>query len=248
MNRIYEGFNTQSFVDFIRGMFYLNVFADEEPEKELNPEIESKKEEPEEPESVLNYEDLIAKARKEERDKLYGKIQSLKDELTKMTKKHNDSILLNAKKDNEISDLRSQLEKNETDVVKDLKSRIKELEEQVKGIIPAESIEKQLREELEAEYSVKEYRLQKLSDLTCAQEGFIPELITGFTKEEIDASIEKSKQRYSQIINSKFVSSVQPTQPNSGKLNITEIDLEEFSRLDPRTPEYAEMRKKIFKK
>ena len=43
--------------------------------------------------SQINYEELIARARKEEKDKLYIQIKTLKDDLKEMTKQNNKNLL-----------------------------------------------------------------------------------------------------------------------------------------------------------
>ncbi len=54
---------------------------------------------------TINYEDLIAKARKEEKDKQYKKIEKLQTQVNTLTEQHNTDLLAKA-------DLEKQLKKH----------------------------------------------------------------------------------------------------------------------------------------
>ena len=55
---------------------------------------------------TINYEDLIAKARKEEKEKQYKTIEKLKGQIETFTKQHNDDLLV-------VADLKEKLAKAE---------------------------------------------------------------------------------------------------------------------------------------
>lgn len=198
---------------------------------------------------VINYEDLISKARKEEKDKLYPQITSLKNKVTELTNSNNSNLLEIGKKDARIRELEEQLTKaqsggmNESDVVKDLNNQIatlkKELKETKDSIVSRDVIEN----EVKAEYEIKLYKQQVLSDNKGA---IIPELVMGTTKEEIDASLEVAKNRYNDIVQG-AVGRVKVPVANtgSGVGSSLKISVEDIANLDPRSSEYAEMRAKL---
>ena len=74
----------------------------------------------------------------------------------------------------------------------------------------------------------------------------IPELITGTTIEEIDASIKVSQERYNQIT-SKFLGGVQVpvANVNTSSFQAKDLKIEDIANLDPRSPEYAQLRARL---
>ncbi len=101
----YFGFTTQTVAELIRG--YLKVYADEPTPAEPTPAEPA----PAEPQKTpINYEDLISKARKEEKDKLYPQIESLKTQINSWTEKANTHLITIAEKDSEIAELKKQVE------------------------------------------------------------------------------------------------------------------------------------------
>ena len=140
-------------------------------------------------EQFINFENLIARARKEEKDKLYPKITSLENEVKVLTKRNNELLVLaeNAKAEaEEAKKLLAASGKDDSDKVKALKAEVEEarkkFEELAKTMPKIEDVEAMVR----AEYEVKLYREEKLRE---AGNTIIPELVDGKTKEEIDASI-----------------------------------------------------------
>lgn len=155
----------------------------EEPEAtpEPTPTATSKPPQPE-----VNYEELIAKARTEEKNKLYPKIDRLEKELKAMTKLNNDNLL-------KCASLEKQLEGGESESVTKLKKEIKDLKEQLKTASDKSVSEESIRADIEKEYEVKFYKIEKLAEV---QDEILPtfaDLITGNTKEAIDESIEAVK-------------------------------------------------------
>lgn len=201
--------------------------------------------------STINYEDLIAQARKQEKDKLYPQISKLQKENEDLVKKNNAHLLSIGEKDTEIRTLKAkiaELESNQTasasEKEKELQGTIdklnKKIETMEKNTVSREDIEKEIKEE----YEVKLYREQVLNQ---HKDEVIPELITGNTKEEIDASLEISKKRYSEIT-SKFNTPSQVEVPinNGGQaFNNASLNIEDIAHLDPRSPEYAQLRAKL---
>ena len=145
----------------------------------------------------INYEDLIKRARQEEKNKLYPEISKLKDELKTMTKHNNDNLLRVGQLEAENEALRNG--NGESAVVKELRERVATLEAEnnkLKETTPPdeEALRTQIRTELEAEFNVKLYRTEKLASDE-VKNTVLPmfyDSITGNTNEEIDASIQKA--------------------------------------------------------
>lgn len=195
----------------------------------------------------LNYEDLISRARKEERDKLYPKIKALETDKANLTTKNNDLILKVANLEEENKQLKATGKQSESDVVKKLKADLEEANKKVKNfeenLVDENALREQIKSELEGEYEVKLYRESKVNEL---KDSIIPELVTGTTKEEIDNSIELSKQKFEamkkQILGSTYVP---PVNPNSSKFQQKDFNIQDLANLDPRSQEYKEMRAKL---
>lgn len=253
----------KTFKDYVRSMivkhpFVLNVHA-EEPTNTTNvtdnpeggqqgqqgeePTNKTTKKDDPKPSGTVNFEDLIAKARKEERDKLYP-------ELNKYKEKVNSLMLVIAERDSEIADLKKELEE-----VKKENAKLKENVE--KGVKTNKTIseltttisvlERQL-EELQAKYDadVTALKLEAFKKEKIAEAGgeLIPELVTGNSEEEIIASIELAKQRYQEIIQ-KAVQNVQmpAANPNQNIIQLKEKSIDEISSMTPQ--QWAEYRKQL---
>ena len=202
---------------------------------------------------TVNFEDLVSKARKEEKDKLYPQISSLKEEVSNLTEKSNKHLLALEGKDKEIQEVKKQLEEAKSNVGKSDNEKItsltKEIEKLGKELEKAKSAKINLEEienKIKSEYEVKLHREVKLRE---AGEEIIPELVSGTTKEEIDASIEISKKRYKEIVGKsvlpKGVKDVPPANTNTSRFNQKEFSAEDIMRMDPKSDEYKEFRKKI---
>lgn len=225
------------------------VQAEEQPK-------EDNKEEPQQvgqastPQPTVNFEDLIANARKQEKDKLYPQIKKLEEENKKLIEKNNQHLLTIGEKDAKIQELTSEVTKATDNTNKSTSEREKALQNEIetlktqianmeKDAISVEDIESSIR----AEYEVKLYREQKLREVG---DTVIPELITGTTKEEIDASIVASQERFNQISN-KILGSVNMPVANvsTSSFQSKDLKLEDIANLDPRSPEYAQLRAKL---
>jgi hypothetical protein len=198
----------------------------------------------------INFEDLIAKARKEEKDKLYPKITALEKERDGLVEKINAHLLTIGQKDTRISELENQIKNSgasESEVVKGLRAEIETLKTQLatagKNTVDPVEIENRIK----SEYEVKLYRMEKLKELAETKEGYIPELVTGMTREEIDASLKVAKQRYADILKSAGVSNnnIPPVNVNTSKINVKNMKMEDLVNLDPKSAEYKEIRKQL---
>lgn len=222
---------------------------------------------------TLNYEDLIAKARREEKEKQYKTIERLKQQVTTLTQQHNDDLIAVAEVKEQLqaaNDKLTSASKGDSEEVNTLKQTVKDLEK-AKSDLEAkikeyednkpqsrEEIEKEVRAELEAEYEVKTYKAEKMAELK--DQLLVPELVSGDTKEDIDKSIEAALERSKQIRASLGLSDdggkkkqtttnkrtpKSPANPSSGGTEGKEISMDYLASLDVRSPEYAEVRKQL---
>lgn len=231
----------------------LNVFADEEDNQQ---------------QKQINIEELIAIARKEEKDKLYPQIENLKSEKSRITGSLNEALLKNA-------ELTKQLEtlKSEKGNVAELNSTIKDLEAKVEVLTSEkEDLAEKLKnapkaEELEAkyktQYEVKDYLRTALAEhKDDILKTFISD-VKGDTKEEVDASIQKAIEKSNQVREDLGVTKKkkkdegkQEESPKSEKRpkrlappenygKLEEYDPEYIRNLDPNSEEYKEFRKQV---
>lgn len=216
----------------------------EEPQGEEQIEETPQVEETSTPQPTVNFEDLIANARKQEKDKLYPQIKKLEEEKKKLVEKNNQHLLTIGEKDARIKELElltniDSVSEKETALQNEIESLKTTIANMEKDAISVEEIESSIR----AEYEVKLYREQKLREIG---DTVIPELIIGTTKEEIDASIVASQERFNQISN-KILGSVQVPVANvsTSSFQSKDLKLEDIANLDPRSPEYAQLRAKL---
>ena len=216
------------------------------------------------PTPTINYEDLIAKARREEKEKQYKTIEKLKGQIDTLTKQHNDDLIAKADLEKKLEDAKKKLAEtngDESEAVKTLKKEVstlkkekEDLEKKVSELekvtpVNREDIEKEVRAELEAEYEVRTYKAEKLAELK--DEILVPELVFGNTKEDIDASIENALNRSKQIRESlgggkkEKRTPKSPTNPSMSGVQDKQYSLEYLASLNPASKEYAEVRKQL---
>lgn len=210
----------------------------------------------------INFEQAIAQARKEEKDKLYPRIKKAEDEVKTLTASINKYLL-------EIAALKDELEKKNNQPadpkIKELEDKVKSLEDENKTLKENAPNEEEIRKRIEEEYEVKMYAQEQIN----ANKGsiisiLIPE-ITGKTKEEIDSAIATAKEK-TKTIKKDLGLSVDDEEDDDKKKKKTpaptkqkkapvanpasdddgeEFDAEYVRNLDPRSKEYAEFRKKM---
>lgn len=241
-----KDFITELINSFKKTTCLLTVKA-EEPQGEPTPQPQGEPT-PQPSSPTVNFEDLIANARKQEKAKLYPQIEKLQGEKNTLVEKNNAHLLTIGEKDSEIQDLKKQLaeankntgasekESKLLSEIETLNAKIKSLEE---NTVSRETVEA----EIKAEYEVKLYREQKLRELG---DTVIPELIIGNTVEEIEASVKVSQERYQQIT-SKIIGGVQVpvANVNTSTFQAKDLKVEDIANLDPRSPEYAQLRAKL---
>lgn len=217
----------------------------------VEPEVTPKTEEPKAP--VINMEDLIAKARSDEKNKLYPEIEKLKKEVEQKTEKINAYLISVAEKDELIKDLQKQVEtaKEEgakemetakTESVKELETKIKDLEAKLQG-------KETEFEQFKVQQELTAYKAEKLKEV----DETVADMVDGNSKEAIDASIEKAKAFYEKVA-SKFgtatTATPAPTKAPLPKPQLNDVtgifkntSPEDVARMTP--AQYAEFRKSI---
>lgn len=136
--------------------------------------------------TTINVEDLMAKARKEEKDKLYPRIEQLEKALDSMTKSNNENLI-------KVATLEKDLNDKESESLTKLRKEVKDLKEKLKVAEESTVSEESIRAEIEKEYEVKFYKSEKLNELKDAILPTFTDLIDGNTVEEIDTNIEVAK-------------------------------------------------------
>lgn len=239
--------NNQGFIEKIMTKFNVKGFVTakaEEIQPTNNEEVAST---PQNNATTINYEDLIARARKEEKDKLYPKIQKLEADNVALVEKHNKALLELGNKDTKIADMEATIEKlrttaknSDSEEVKELKAEIKSLKAQIKEYEANQVDPETIRSEVVAEYEVKLYKEQKLREVG---DNVIPELVFGSTKEEIDNSLKVAQERYQAIVGKFSTPNVPPVNVNTSSMVTKDINAEDVSKMS--ALEWAEYRKKL---
>ena len=223
------------------------------------------------PAPTINYEQLIAAARKEEKDKLYPRMQKLEEENKKQVEMNNNNLIKIGDLMERVKTLEAEnksLRENvkDSDEVKTLTKRVAELEAENKSLKENAPDEKAIRAEIEKEYELKSYITeQKNSNKDAILSTFL-DRITGTTKEEVDKSVADLKDETLSIkrdlglvdekgnavekkktTDEKKSSGKAPkANPSSDTGNTTvNYDLEYVRNLDPSSEEYKEFRKSL---
>ena len=251
------GMSNEAIKKLIENQLFYKVFAEENPNDDGDNTPK--------PTPSINYEDLIAKARKEEKDKQYKTIEKLKTQIDTLTEQHNADLLKIAGLEQKITEAETKLTNvgsGDSEAVKTLKGQIatltsekEALENKVnefksKPVVNREDVEAEVRKELEAEYEVKTYKATKLAEMK--DDILVPELVFGNTKEEIDESIKTALERSEAIKKSLGVTGKQqkrtprtPSNPSVSKVQDSELSIDYIASLDVGSPEYLEVRKQL---
>lgn len=222
----------------------------------------------------LNFEALIAKARQEEKDKLYPRIKKLEDENKALVQSNNDNLIRLGDAQRELEKLRAETAEGESQTVADLRKQLEDAQTEITTLKESTPNEADIRAKVEAEYEVKLYRTTLLSDPENADKilTVFKDEVTGSTKEEIDASFEKAVEKTLQTkkqlglvddegnpvgdskkkkkskaddTDDKKKQDTAPPVANPSDEEDEEFDMDYIQSLDPRSPEYAEFRKKM---
>ena len=215
----------------------------------------------------VNYEQLIAQARKEEKDKLYPRIQKLEEENKTLTKSSNNYLLQIAALKDELEKLKSA---GDSDEVKTLKQTIADLQSQIETLKNNAVDEEAIRKKVADEYEVKMYAQEQIAlHKGSILSTLIPD-IKGATKEEVDAAIKTAKEttktvkkelglevddeeddnkdktpgKKSKKGSSTPAKRVPPASPPT-ETEEEDYDVDYIRNLDPRSEEYKQFRKSI---
>lgn len=240
----------------LRDMLVLSVFADEGDD----PEGDNK-----EPQgNTFNFEQMVAQARKEEKEKLYPRIKKLEEENKTLTTSANKYLLENAALKDELEKLRAKSGQDDPKV-KDLESEIETLKAENKSLKEGTPNEEEIRKKVEAEYEVKMYAQEQITaNKDSIVSILIPE-ITGATKEEIDTAIASAIEKTVTIKkdlgidvdeeedkdNKSTKKKETKEKPKKAPVAVPstedeeDYDAEYIRNLDPRSEEYKEFRKKM---
>ena len=235
---------------------FLTAFAEENP-------IEPPKNEG----NTVNYEQLIAQARREEKEKLYPQIEKLKAQAEVLTKQVNEALLAKGAVEKELADLKDSQKKGDSEEVTKLKAQVEALKSENEDLKKNTVSEEDLRKKLEGEYQVKLYAKDKLAENKDKILSVFAEKVVGNTKEEIDSAIEKAIESSNEIRKelgvedkkdlkkkdknsegkkeSKSQNNPPAPNPQGGEGEKGKFDLEYIQSLDPRSEEYAKWRKSV---
>ena len=185
--RNFRVFKAETILGALKKAMTINAFADEGNEgANTNPA------------PTINYEQLIAQARKEEKDKLYPKIKSLEDEKANLIKIGNDNLIRIGELTQENERLTAELKSlkdngNDSQQVKDLQAQIATLTEENEKLKKETPNAEEIRKQIEQEYEVKMYLKEQVdANKDSILSSFVSK-VQGKTKEEVDASIQAVK-------------------------------------------------------
>lgn len=209
---------------------------------------------------TINFEQLVSQARKEEKDKLYPRIKKLEEENASYLKSTNESLLKIAALSQELEKANSTTETKFQKQIDDLLAETGTLKVELENAKKAVVDEAVVREKVEKEYKVKLYIRDKVAENSESILSILANEITGETEEEVDTKIQEAKEKTLEVKKSlglvdeegNPISSPQKkdSKPNKAPTvnppmeSGNEISLDYIRSLDPRSPEYAEFRKK----
>ena len=235
----------------VKGYFVKNVFADEVGDNIVPP---------------VKFEELIASARKEEKDKLYPQIEKLKKENNEYTIKLNEALLANATSQKRIKEL-EESSGNSADIEKELKEVKAKLEVLVsentnlKDKLAKAPKEEEIVNRVKSEYEIKDYIRESIASHSKEILKVFQGDVKGKTKEEVDASIKAAIDKSNEVRKEMGVDTskkskggesnvnVPPARPQrvnpADKSNFENVDAEYIRNLDPRSDEYKKFRKEV---
>lgn len=260
MNGISRVLNHLSLVAYAEG---------EETSEEGTTVEEGEKDEPQG--SSISFEDLVSKARNEEKRKQYKRIEGLDKQVKDLREKNNSLMLKVGDLEQKLDEANNKLvesKSGDSEEVKTLKSEISRITEELEKAnaelqkfkdtppVNREEVEKEVRAELEKEYEIKAYRAEKIAPYADDPTVMV-ELVTGDTKEDIDATLEAALKRSADIKKSLGLKNDNtpdnrrtPKNPSNPAVQATggigsEDMLQELLQYDPSSKEYAELRSKL---
>lgn len=154
----------------------------------------------------VNYEELIAKARKEEKQKLYGEIEGLKSQVKMLTENNNKLLLEKAEAEKALEQFKQDSKNGNDETVKELEAKIEVLQGELETVKKAKEElesnkvdEKEIREKIEAEYEIKDYVKTEKEKYDKVILNHLKDTVKGATKEEVDESVKKAVEESNKI-------------------------------------------------
>ena len=154
----------------------------------------------------VNYEELIAKARKEEKQKLYGEIEGLKSQVKMLTENNNKLLLEKAEAEKALEQFKKDSKDGNDETVKELEAKIEVLQGELETVKKAKEElesnkvdEKEIREKIEAEYEIKDYVKTEKEKYDKVILNHLKDTVKGATKEEVDESVKKAVEESNKI-------------------------------------------------
>jgi hypothetical protein len=208
------------------------------------------------PSAAPNTAELIAQARKEEKDKIYPRLVKAEEESKRLSGELSKALVREAGLKTELDSARAKASEAEA-----LKEQIETLTEANKKLKEQAANEAALREaarkEVEAEYEAKLYLTAQLAERKDEILPVFAEEVAGATNEEIDAAIAKAIEKTAKAKKDLGISGDEPegdapapkpairkTAP-AAKNRTDRLDIEELRNMDVSSPEYAAVRKKL---
>lgn len=157
--------------------------------------------------------EMIERARREEKDKLYPQIEDLKGQLGTLTKEREEREAAEAAEQQRIAEEEKQRIEEDSSAKELLEQYRSESEQRFQQLIEDRDAERALREKEQLFSAVNEYKMRRLME---EQDHIIPELadfVKGSTPEEVEASILVVKEK-----TAKMMADIQSAQQDQRRL------------------------------
>ena len=146
---------------------------------------------------TVNYEELIKQARKEEKDKLYPRIEKAEKDSKETLVSLNNALLEKGALAQELEKLKGELKtandkSEDSQLVKDLKKQVEDLTNELNELKSKGVDEAEIRKQIKAEYEIKLYIQEQINKNQDKILEAFDDTIAGTTKEEVDAAIKKA--------------------------------------------------------
>lgn len=181
--------------DFTRKVLCMNVHADDGEDVPTAP-ASGNVQPATSSSSGIELEKIIAQVRREEKDKLYGEIGKLKEQVKSLRESSNGYLMQIASLTEQLDAANSKAADTNVDA---LNGKIKELEQQLEEQKKNTPDAAAIRKEIEAEYEVKMYAKEQLDANKDKILSSFASDVTGKTKEEVDAAIKTAVEKSTAI-------------------------------------------------
>lgn len=269
--RINRGFNAEKImraaIKSVTSMFQLTAHADEvNNDSNTNTSTGDNTSAPQ-----INYEQLIAQARKEEKEKLYPRLQKLEDDNRKLVEQGNNNLIKIGDLTTKLNELTAENKKLkegsvDSEEVANLKQQISTLEAENKKLKEEAPNEETIRAEIKAEYELKSYIAEKKTAHKDEILTTFLDSIEGTSTEEVDKAVQDAIDKSNSIrkdlglideegkpISKPAAKKAEKKKTSPPKANpsastgetTASYDAEYIRSLDPNSDEYREFRKSL---